>query len=89
MKYYTVKEYAELKGFSLKVSTRMLLGRNAEKFEKSGKFEVEKKWKHEDGMFKRGRKKGVNGKKIFVPFKRQPGVRIWPIEILKEAFNEN
>ena len=89
MKYYTIKEYAELKELVLKASTRISLGRNAEKLEKSGKYKIEKKWKHEEEMFLRGKVRGANGKKIFVPFKRQPGVRLWTVEILKEVFYEN
>ncbi len=81
---YTIKEYAELKGYKLKQETRKLLGRNAEKIEKSGRYIIEKKWKHEDGMFLRGKYK--QGK--WTAFKRQPGVRIWTLEILEEVFHQ-
>jgi hypothetical protein len=86
---YTIKEYAEFKGLKLRMHTRALLGRNAEKLEKSGKFDILRKWKHEKDMFLRGKKKIVDGRKIYVPFKRQPGVRVWTLEILKEVFDEN
>lgn len=83
-KEYTIKEYAELKGFTLSRKTRHKLGKNCYKAELSGRYKIEKKWKHEDDMYQRGywnRKK----KKFWVN-PRQPGVRVWPEKLLKEVF---
>ena len=73
MEEYTIKEFAVLNGYKLKPKTRMMLGRNAVKIEKSLKLPIEKKYNNKERCYR-------SGSKV------QLGVRIWPISILNEVF---